>query len=354
MSHGRTPSKRYKWGTCGLVLAAALTLGAAAPGPTTPGTGPTAPGATTPGPGPTTPRTTAPGTGDAPGPGDPPPPSLRPVTPAPPAPPAPGNAAPGASEALVPGVPVGGEAGPLDTPDQVLPPLVYQPGADEDRAEPAEAPAGTYRLVEYVPLSEVAAKPGSCTAKTGPHQRQVEKWLGLRADGRQSPADCAAIRKFQQAQGISPTIGFAGPVTWSRMQFLSARKNPNAAHKCPVKKTRVACVDLARQLMWVQTGTKVTYGPVPIRSGRASLPTRAGWHKVYWRHKNHWSTIYHQSMPYAQFFDGGQAFHAIYHSVYTTVGSQGCVNLTLADARSLWGALRTGDAVYVWGHREGT
>ncbi|MCX5385079.1 L,D-transpeptidase family protein [Streptomyces sp. NBC_00083] len=335
MTPGHSRSNRYKWGTCGLALAAALTLGAAAPAPGDPPPPPSLR--------PVAPGTVAPGTT----------PGASTAVPGEPAPPAPGNSAPEPSEALVPGI-AEAQAEPVDTPDQVLPPLVYQPGADEDRAEPAEAPAGAYRLVEYVPRSEVAAKPGSCTTRTGPHQRQVEQWLGLKADGRQSPADCAAIRKFQQAQGISPTIGFAGPVTWSRMQFLSARKNPNAAHKCPVKKTRVACVDLNRQLMWVQTGKKVTYGPVPIRSGRASLPTRAGWHKVYWRHKNHWSTIYHQSMPYAQFFDGGQAFHAIYHSVYTTVGSQGCVNLTLADARSLWNALRTGDGVYVWGHREGT
>ncbi|WP_443074834.1 L,D-transpeptidase family protein [Streptomyces sp. NBC_01431] len=271
--------------------------------------------------------------------------------PAPP-PPAPGGTEPAPSDTLVPGVPLA--QAPLDTPDQALPPLVYEPGAAEDRVEPAAAPEGADRLVEYVPREELGAKPGSCTTRTGPHQREVERWLGLKVDGKQSAADCAAIRKFQQAQGIQPTIGFAGPVTWSRMQFLSARKNPNAAHKCPVRAGRVACVDLTRQLMWVQTGKKVTYGPVPIRSGRASLPTRAGWHKVYWRHKNHWSTIYHQSMPYAQFFDGGQAFHAIYHSVYTTVGSQGCVNLSLADARTLWDALRQGDAVYVWGHREGT
>ncbi|MFF4184503.1 L,D-transpeptidase family protein [Streptomyces sp. NPDC001691] len=335
MSQGQTRKKRQKWGACGLVLAAVLTVGAAAPGT-----------------------------------GDPlPPPPVRPVAPAPPAPPAPGEAdtggiapavpAPGGglhetAEVLVPGVVTEGQAAPMDTPDQVLPPLVYQPGAAEDRVEPVAAPEGAYRLVEYVPQSEVAAKPGSCTAKTGPYQKQVERWLGLKADGRQSASDCAAIRKFQQAQGISPAIGFAGPVTWSRMQFLSARKNPNAAHKCPVKAQRVACVDLTRQLMWVQSGRKVTFGPVPIRSGRASLPTRGGWHKVYWRHKNHWSTIYHQSMPYAQFFDGGQAFHAIYHSVYTSVGSEGCVNLSLTDARKLWDVLRTGDAVYVWGHRDGT
>ncbi|KOU40173.1 Tat pathway signal protein [Streptomyces sp. WM6378] len=287
-----------------------------------------------------------------------------PVPPAPgdpapgnPAPPAPGDPAPGnttTAEVLVPGEALDPKAGPLDTPDQVLPPLVYQPDAAEDRLEPVAAPEETYRLIEYVPQSEVAAKPGSCTAKAGPYQRQIEQWLGLKVDGRQSSADCDAIRKFQQTQGISPAIGFAGPVTWSRMQFLSARKNPNAAHNCPAKAQRVACVDLTRQLMWVQMGKKVTFGPVPIRSGRASLPTRGGWHKVYWRHKNHWSTIYHQSMPYAQFFDGGQAFHAVYHSVYTSEGSHGCVNLSVDDARKLWDALRQGDGVYVWGHREGT
>ncbi|MFJ8309088.1 MULTISPECIES: L,D-transpeptidase family protein [unclassified Streptomyces] len=317
MTKGQTRKKRQKWGARGLVLAAALALGAAAPAADYP---------------------------------LPPPPGI----PAPPAPPAPGAAETVPADVLVPGVPLDPKAAPLDTPDQVLPPLVYEPSSAEDRVEPAAAPEGADRLVEYVPREELAAKAGSCTTRTGPYQRQVERWLGLRADGRQSAADCAAIRKFQQAQGIQPTIGFAGPVTWSRMQFLSARKNPNAAHKCPVKAQRVACVDLTRQLMWVQTGQKVTFGPVPIRSGRAGLPTRAGWHKIYWRHKNHWSTIYHQSMPYAQFFDGGQAFHAIYHSVYTSVGSQGCVNLSVSDAHKLWDVLRKGDSVYVWGHRDGT
>ncbi|MEU9194194.1 L,D-transpeptidase family protein [Streptomyces hundungensis] len=312
-------SRRQSWTTYGLVLAAALAL---APAP--------------------------PAAAELP-----PPPPARPAAPAPaPAPAAPGDPAP--ADVLVPGLAPDAHAGPLDTPDQVLPPLVYEPGAAEDAVEPADAPEGAYRLVEYVPQGELAAKPGSCTTRTGPYQRQIERWLRRAVDGRQSAADCAAIRTFQQAQGISPAIGFAGPVTWSRMQFLSARKNPNAAHKCPVKAQRVACVDLTRQLMWVQTGKKVTFGPVPIRSGRASMPTRGGWHKVYWRHKNHWSTIYHQSMPYAQFFDGGQAFHAIYHSVYTSVGSQGCVNLGLADARKLWDVLRKGDGVYVWGHRDGT
>ncbi|MGW1866869.1 L,D-transpeptidase family protein [Streptomyces mauvecolor] len=339
----QTSKKRQKLGACGLVLAATLALGAAAPSTGVPLPPPPR-------------RLEVPAPPVPPAPGNPAPGKPAPGEPAPPAPGdlAPGNAAPGIPEVLVPGAALDSQAGPLDTPDQALPPLVYQPSAAEDRLEPVAAPEGAYRLVEYVPQSEVAAKPDSCTAKAGPYQKQIERWLGLTVDGRQSAADCAAVRKFQQAQGISPAIGFAGPVTWSRMQFLSARKNPNAAHQCPVKAQRVACVDLARQLMWVQEGKRITFGPVPIRSGRASLPTRGGWHKVYWRHKNHWSSVYHQSMPYAQFFDGGQAFHAVYHSVYTSVGSHGCVNLAVDDARKLWDALRQGDAVYVWGHREGT
>lgn len=192
----------------------------------------------------------------------------------------------------------------------------------------------------------------ACTSRTGPHQRQVEKWLKLRVDGRQSAKDCAAIRKFQTQQGIRPNIGYAGPVTWGRMQAISARLHPNAAGKCPVRTYKVACVDLPRQLMWVQKGSKVVFGPVPVRTGRPVHPTRTGWFKVYWKHKNHWSSIYNSPMPYSQFFSGGQAFHGIYSSVYNNPpGSHGCVNMRYRDAQRLWSALGRGDAVYIWGRK---
>ncbi|GHH86147.1 hypothetical protein GCM10017771_21980 [Streptomyces capitiformicae] len=262
------------------------------------------------------------------------------------------------SEQLVPGVPPGpNQPWSIDTPDQVLPPQVYEPGVEEEAIEPVEAVAGTYDLIEYVPLSEAAAiaqAQVSCTKLTGPYQKQVEQWLKRKkADAKQSSADCLAIRAFQLKHGIKPAIGFAGPVTWVRMQQLSAQKKPNAAGKCPERTYKVACVDLSRQLTWVQKGKKVVFGPVPMRSGRAQYPTRAGWHKVYWKHKNHWSTLYHQPMPYSQFFSGGQAFHAVYGSLYTEIGSMGCVNLRLADARALWGVLKKGDRVFVWGRRPG-
>ncbi|MEV0177817.1 L,D-transpeptidase family protein [Streptomyces sp. NPDC050625] len=266
-----------------------------------------------------------------------------------------GAPAPGGPETeLVPGVAPGpSQPWQIDTPDQMLPPKVYRPTKREDSVEPEDAAKGAYDLIEYVPLGDAVARV-SCSKQAGPYQRQVERWLKRKVDGKQSAADCKAIRAFQKKYKIKPAIGFAGPVTWSRMMLISARKNPNSAKKCPVRTYRVACVDLSRQLTWVQKGSKVVFGPVPMRSGRAGARTRSGWHKVYWKHKNHWSTLYNQPMPYAQFFDGGQAFHAVYGSIYTTVGSWGCVNLTLPDARKLWDVLKKGDRVYVWGRRPGT
>ena len=262
---------------------------------------------------------------------------------------APPPPAPGSEADLVPG-----EYQPwqIDSPDQALAPQVYEPSAQEDAVEPAQAAPGAYDLVEYVPLADAVARV-SCTTSRGPYQRQVERWLKLKVDGKQSKADCRAIRAFQVKHKIKPAIGFAGPVTWSRMQYLSAKKNPNAAKKCRVRTYRVACVDLDRQITWVQKGEKVVFGPVPMRSGRVGYKTRTGWFKVYWKHKNHVSTLYHQPMPYAQFFSGGQAFHGVYGSIFTTVGSMGCVNLRLGDARKLWGVLKKGDRVHVWGRRPG-
>ncbi|KAF5995400.1 L,D-transpeptidase family protein [Streptomyces sp. WAC00263] len=267
-----------------------------------------------------------------------------------------GPPAPGPGSELVPGVPPGPQQPwQVDTPDQMLPPKVYTPSAKEDAVEPRDAPTQTDALIEYVPLSEaVAGKSVTCTKLTGPYQRQVERWLKLKVDGKQSKGDCAAIRAFQKKQGIKPNTGFAGPVTWGWMRLLSARKNPNAAGKCPVRSYRVACVDLTRQLTWVQKGKKVLWGPVPMRSGRAGYRTRTGWFKIYWKHKNHWSTLYNTPMPYSQFFSGGEAFHAIYGSVYDPNGSYGCVNLRLADARSLWNVTKANDRVYAWGRRAGT
>ncbi|QNP75864.1 L,D-transpeptidase family protein [Streptomyces roseirectus] len=208
--------------------------------------------------------------------------------------------------------------------------------------------------VAVLPVAPAMAAPAPCTSGTGPYQRQLEQHLRLPVDGRQSVRDCLAIRGFQGRNGVKPADGYAGLATYRMMLVAEAARNPNAGKKCPVRSYRVACVDLTRQLMWVQKGKRVVYQPVPVRSGRDGYETRTGWHRVYWRDRDHYSSLYDGApMPYSQFFDGGQAFHGTYGNLFAG-GSHGCVNLRLADARRLWSALKLDDAVFVYGVKPGT
>ncbi|MFC0602224.1 L,D-transpeptidase family protein [Streptomyces palmae] len=191
----------------------------------------------------------------------------------------------------------------------------------------------------------------ACTAAAGPYQKQAEKFLKLPVDGRQSARDCTAIRTFQTVNGIAPAAGYAGPVTWSVMK---RQQSTGDRTSCPTNKGRIACVDLTRQISWIQDGGKRIHEPVPVRTGRNGYETRTGLHKIYWRHKNHVSSIYHVAMPYSQFFDGGQAFHSISGNIYSPPGSHGCVNMRPADAASYWKLLTTGDDVLVYGRKPGT
>ncbi|MFF9351618.1 L,D-transpeptidase [Streptomyces sp. NPDC014734] len=205
------------------------------------------------------------------------------------------------------------------------------------------------------PGAAAAPARAGCTAPTGPYQRPMEQYLGRPVDGVQSEADCEAVRSFQTKHEVSRTDGYADLATYRYMLAAQAHDDPNAAEHCPVKTYRVTCVDMDRQLLWVQTGKRIDFRPVPIRTGRQAQETRPGWHAVYWRDKDHVSTIYDNApMPYSQFFDGGQALHGHPGDLYDGGGSAGCVNLTVRDAETLWNLLRIDDAVYVWGTKPGT
>ncbi|MFF0744497.1 L,D-transpeptidase [Streptomyces sp. NPDC004111] len=223
-------------------------------------------------------------------------------------------------------------------------------------AVPVASAAAAVPSASAAPAAYTAPAPEPpCTAPTGPYQKELERKLRLPVDGKQSPADCVAIRKLQRQLNIDPADGRATAKTHGLLLVREARKNPNAAGKCPVRYGySVTCVDLPRQLLWVQVGKKVTFAPVPIRSGIRGLETRTGWHRIYWRHKNHFSTIYNNApMPYSQFFSGGQALHGTYGDLFEA-GSGGCVNLYVEDAARLWKKLGVGSRVYVWGAKPGT
>jgi lipoprotein-anchoring transpeptidase ErfK/SrfK len=105
-----------------------------------------------------------------------------------------------------------------------------------------------------------------------------------------------------------------------------------------------ACVDLSSQQAWLMDGGKVTYGPVPAATGKASAPTAPGTFHVLWKDLHHRSSLFDNApMPYSVFFNGGDAFHE--DSVQ--VRSNGCVHLSPQAAQTFYNTLHVGDVVQV-------
>ena len=112
----------------------------------------------------------------------------------------------------------------------------------------------------------------------------------------------------------------------------------------PCSVTARACVDLPSQRAWLMRGGNITYGPVPVATGKASAPTAPGTFHVTWKELHHRSSEFHNApMPYSVFFNGGDAFHQ--DSV--TVRSHGCVHLTPPAARTFYNTLHVGDVVQI-------
>jgi lipoprotein-anchoring transpeptidase ErfK/SrfK len=115
---------------------------------------------------------------------------------------------------------------------------------------------------------------------------------------------------------------------------------------CPV--TASACADLKGHLAWLQSGRKVTYGPVRMEPGSPGTPdaTPRGTFHVSWKAGPHFvSDEYGDPMPWATFFaPGGIAFHG----GSLTQASHGCVHLTTAEARYFQSHLPLGAEVVVF------
>lgn len=235
-------------------------------------------------------------------------------------------------------------------------PLAAAPVASAAAVPSGPRPAGVPEPVwqtetEAEAHAETRLAETKCTTSTGPYQREAEKHLGLRVDGRQSAADCKAIADFQRKHEIEPDQGYAGLYTHRAIMWEQALAEGSRIRGCPDTEGVVVCIDKNRQILWVEDAGRVVVKPVPARTGAPGYQTRSGWFEIYKREKKFWSTQFDGPMPFAQFFSGGQALHGSYRPIFEDPGSHGCVNLRYDEAKALWSKLRMNDAVYVWGTR---
>ncbi|GAA3393808.1 L,D-transpeptidase family protein [Cryptosporangium minutisporangium] len=196
------------------------------------------------------------------------------------------------------------------------------------------------------------AQAAGCTPRTGPAQRQVEKYLGRPVDGVASAADCLAVQRFQRRMDIRPAAGYAGPLTSRIVSRLSGASFGSCGYSAGIR----VCVDLTHQVMWVTRSGKRIHGPAPIRTGRKGLATPAGTFKIHDRKISTVSTIFKVKLPYWQRFYRDMGFHQTTTYLHDpgSPGSHGCINLLPVDARMLWSYTKTGTPVKIFGRKPGT
>lgn len=237
------------------------------------------------------------------------------------------------------------------------------PAASSSPAVPSpSAAAATSAPPSSVPPPSPALPPKP-VCKEGTKQLEVEQILNslggygkLAADGEQSEADCAAIKKFQSRFGLRPVDGVPGPATYN----VAKRIQASDPAKCNAGQELTACIDLTNQTTYLMKDGKVIYGPTVTRTGYdhpdgKGAPTPAGSFRIIERQRSNWTESFEVYLHYWQRIMGNNGFHQTTTYIHDmSLGSHGCVNLLKADAIKYWETLKVGTPVKVFGRRPGT
>lgn len=151
----------------------------------------------------------------------------------------------------------------------------------------------------------------------------------------------AAVGALEQA-GIAPPPGLA-PAPLPPPPPPPPPPDPTPQSPCP--RTAAACVDLDGNRTWLQSGERLSYGPVRMSHGKAGWETPRGTYQVTRKVRHEVSRLFNNApMPYSVYFVGGIAFH----EGDPTVESHGCIRLDQPAAATFFDRLQVGDTVVVF------
>ncbi|MDQ4054041.1 MAG: peptidoglycan-binding protein [Actinomycetota bacterium] len=192
--------------------------------------------------------------------------------------------------------------------------------------------------------------------------RQID-WFEGDVTGVYGDITTEAVRGFQAKREI-PATGEVDQRTLDRLHAMTtepteaelANEVPSSNGNVPgaldprCTAGRVLCIDKSSNtLRWVVDGE--VRQTVDVRFGGSATPTREGVFGVYMKSRDHVSSLYDTSMPFAMFFSGGQAVH--YSPDFAAVGyngaSHGCVNVRDYEGiAALYELVAVGDKVVVY------
>ena len=185
-------------------------------------------------------------------------------------------------------------------------------------------------------------------------------WFNADVTGFYGDVTTEAVRGFQAKREI-PVTGEVDQRTLDRLFAMTTEPTEAELTNSEQQNTpgpldprclegRVLCIDKSsRTLRWVVDGEVQML--LDARFGSEYTPTREGQFAVTYKNRDHVSSLYGSSMPFAMFFSQGQAVH--YSSDFDTVGyngaSHGCVNIRDYDSlAALFDLVQVGDKVIVY------
>ena len=189
------------------------------------------------------------------------------------------------------------------------------------------------------------------------------RWPGLPTEltsqwtqGTENEITKAAVEAFETQNNLG-VDGIAGPTVWTALINDVINDKPDATPYVYVLVNKVVPQNLT---LW--NNGVAQYVGIPVNSGAPGADTTDGTFAVF-EHVRYsemkgtnvdGSTYDDPNVPYASYFNGGDALHGFIRSYYGTPQSNGCVEMSYADAALVWPLTPIGTLVTVEGPDFGT
>ena len=214
--------------------------------------------------------------------------------------------------------------------------------------------------LDYLPLTFTPSGPAPAARNDATPQFGNFAWrwpnlpvelTSLWTQGEENVITKAAVMSFENQNGLA-VDGLAGPVVWTTLfADVAANKVDTAAY------TYVLVSKVLPENLTLYVNGTPQYTNIPVNTGAPGADTTDGTYPVFehvtssvMKGTNPDGTTYDDpDVPWASYFNGGDALHGFVRAQYGFPQSNGCVEMTVADAGMLWPLTPIGTLVTVVG-----
>jgi peptidoglycan hydrolase-like protein with peptidoglycan-binding domain len=212
----------------------------------------------------------------------------------------------------------------------------------------------------YLPLTFSPSAPEASALDTFAQQTGTFHWrwsglpsslTSLWTEGYEDVITKAAVMNFENQNGLA-VDGLAGKEVWSTLLADIGSRKVNAVPYVYVYVTK----QLPESLTLYEDGVPKFVG-IPVNTGAPGADTADGTYPVFehvvssrMQGTNPDGTKYDDpAVPWASYFNGGDALHGFVRATYGSPQSNGCVEMSIADAAQVWPLTPIGTLVTVVG-----